>query len=184
MTDRRQGNRQEPRKQPKAGGARISRRGLLAGTAALPALSAWPAWAEGIRNRVSMFRRTFPVQPDVEDAEALVRIVLRDREPVPDLIDLRLTPLAENSDSIPLTFDVRCSFTDNDWPKTVHVFVLGNPFPEVARYHYGPWNGSALTEMRFRMRQTSDVVLVAEMADGRVATTRQTVEVLLGACGG
>jgi len=87
-------------------------------------------------------------------------------------------------DSIPLTFDVSCGFEGSDYPKTVHVFVRGNPFPEVARYHYGPWNGSALTEMRFRMRQTSDVVLVAEMADGRVAMARQNVEVLLGACGG
>lgn len=162
----------------------VSRRALLGGATALLGLAAVPAWAEGIRNRVSMFRRTFPVQPDVADAEHLVGIVLRGREPVPDLIDLKLPLLAENGDSIPLSFDVRCSFEGNDYPKTVHIFVLGNPFPEVARYHYGPWNGSALTEMRFRMRQTSDVVLVAELADGRVATARQNVEVLLGACGG
>ncbi|GJL87671.1 MAG: hypothetical protein DHS20C03_13800 [Minwuia thermotolerans] len=162
----------------------VSRRRVVAGSLALLSLPALPAWAEGIRNRVSMFRRTFPVQPDVADAEVLVNIVLRGRAPVPDLIELKLPVLAENGDSIPLTFDIRCSFEGNDWPKTVHVFVLGNPFPEVARYHYGPWNGSALTEMRFRMLQTSDVVLVAEMADGRAATARQNVEVLLGACGG
>ncbi|MDF1733673.1 MAG: thiosulfate oxidation carrier protein SoxY [Minwuia sp.] len=167
-----------------AGRRGISRRGVVTGALALLAFPVVPAWAEGIRNRVSMFRRTFPVQPDVADAEVLVKIVLRGREPVPDLIALDLPLLAENGDSIPLTFDIHCSFEGDDWPKTVHVFVLGNPFPEVARYHYGPWNGSALTEMRFRMRQTSDVVLVAEMADGRAAIARQNVEVLLGACGG
>ena len=60
----------------------VSRRGVVAGALALLTLPVLPAWAEGIRNRVSMFRRTFPVQPDVADAEVLVNIVLRGREPV------------------------------------------------------------------------------------------------------
>lgn len=159
----------------------VTRRLLLAGTLSL---AAGGALAEEIRNRISMFRRTFPVQPDEEDAEEMVRRAIGGRPLTPDLVRLELPRLAENGDVVPLTLDVACSFEGDDYPKTVHIFVLGNPFPEVARYHYGPWNGSALTEMRLRMRQTSDVVAVAEMADDRVSVARRRVEVLLGACGG
>jgi sulfur-oxidizing protein SoxY len=160
------------------------RRGLIGiGATGLALAFAPAALAETIRNRLSLSRRTFPVDPDPVDSERMIARTIRGRVPTPDLVKLELSGIAENGDAVPLTFDVRCAMAGNDYPETVHVFVKHNPFPEVARYHFGPWNGSAKTEMRVRMRQTSDVVVVAEMADGRVGVTRQSVEVLAGACG-
>lgn len=141
------------------------------------------ALAETIRNRLSLSRRTFPVDPDPADSERMIARAVRDRTPEPDLVRVDLSQIAENGDAVPVTFDVACSMAGNDYPEVVHVFVKHNPFPEVARYHFGPWNGSAKTEMRLRMRESSDVVIVAEMADGRVGVARRAVEVLAGACG-
>lgn len=161
----------------------LTRRRLAAGLTAVLAfgLSA-PALAEGIRNRIARFRQTFPTQPDPAYAEEMVARTLRGRTPEAELLKVDLTGRAEDGESVPLVFDVDCAMAGNDYPVVVHVFVIDNPFPEVARYYFGPWNGSARTEMRMRMRQSSDVVLVAEMADGRVGLSRQPVEVLAGAC--
>lgn len=162
-----------------------ARRRLLGACAAAAAitLAAPAALGESIRNRLSLSRRTFPVKPDPEDAERMIGRAVRDREPTPGLVRMDVTDTAENGSSVPLVFDVECSMSGNDYPETVHVFVVHNPVPEVARYYYGPWNGSAETEMRLRMRQSSEIVIVAEMADGRVGVGRQEVNVLAGACG-
>lgn len=160
------------------------RRGLLAAGAVGAALAlAPPAFAASVRNRFSMTRRTFPATPDPEDAERMVQRVIRGRELTAGLVRIEVTETSENGSSVPLITDVNCSMSGNDYPEIVHIFVLHNPFPEVARYHYGPWNGTARTEMRLRMRQSSEIVVIAEMADGRVGELRQPVEVLAGACG-
>ncbi|WP_416897801.1 MAG: thiosulfate oxidation carrier protein SoxY [Minwuia sp.] len=159
------------------------RRALMAlGAAAVAAAVAPASLAETIRNRLSQTRRTFPMDADPEDAERMIQRAIRGRTPVPDIVKIDLPGIAENGASVPLTFDVDCAMAGKDYPETVHVFVIDNPFPEVARYRYGPWNGSAQTEMRIRMATSSDVVIVAEMADGRVGVTREAVEVLEGAC--
>lgn len=161
-----------------------SRRRLLGWAVGMVTFGMAPvALAESVRNRLARFRRTFPTPPDPDYAERMVARVLRGRETTPDLIGMELGGIAENGESVPLTFDVNCTMAGDDYPAVVHVFVIDNPFPEVARYRYGPWNGSARTEMRMRMRQSSEVVIVAEMADGRAAMARKRVEVLAGACG-
>lgn len=161
-----------------------TRRGLIGMVAAGLALASAPAaFAETIRNRLSLSRRTFPVTPDPEDSELMIARTIRGRTPTPDLVQVKISSIAENGDAVPVNFDVTCTMEGNDYPDVVHVFVKHNPFPEVARYHFGPWNGSAKTEMRLRMRESSDVVIVAEMADGRVGISRTPVEVLAGACG-
>ncbi|ANK82792.1 MAG: hypothetical protein TEF_19820 [Rhizobiales bacterium NRL2] len=164
--------------------AGTSRRRLLGWAVGLLTLGTAPAaLAESVRNRLARFRQTFPTPPDPDYAERMVARVLRGREPAPDLIELDLGGIAENGESVPLVFDVNCAMEGSDYPAVVHIFVIDNPFPEVARYRYGPWNGSARTEMRMRMRQSSEVVIVAEMADGRAGLVRKRVEVLAGACG-
>ncbi|WP_417518893.1 thiosulfate oxidation carrier protein SoxY [Minwuia sp.] len=162
----------------------IDRRGFSKlGLGGLLMLLSPSAMAESIRNRLSLSRRTFPVKPDPEDAEIMIGRAVRGREITPDLVIIDLPGIAENGDAVPLTFDVASAMAGQDYPEIVHVFVKHNPFPEVARYHFGVWNGSARTEMRIRMRESSDVVIVAEMADGRVGVARQAVDVLAGACG-
>ena len=69
-----------------------------------------------------------------------------------------------------------------DWPKLVHFLAMDNPFPEVAKFYFTPACGEAEVAFRCRMRTSSYLVVIAEMADNTVAMTRRYVDVTLGAC--
>ena len=164
------------------------RRVLQAGGAiAAAGLAAAPALAEDtagnpFRDRFQSFRQTFRVEPDPEEAKRILRNIVRGREPVPGLVDLTAPDIAENGNVVPITFRVHCSMAENDRPEVVHVLAMGNPFPEVATYHFTPQSGRAEIAMRCRMRQTADLVIAAEMVDGSLGIARSRVNVTLGAC--
>ncbi len=166
------------------------RRSLLksgAGALAIAALSGTRVQADDsagnpFRDRFQSFRQTFRVEPDPEEAERILRNIIRGRAVVDDLVDLTAPDIAENGNAVPITFRVQCSMTGEDRPDIVHVLAMGNPFPEVAKYHFSPQSGRAEIAMRCRMRQTSDLVVVADMVDGRVGVARARVNVTLGAC--
>ena len=70
----------------------------------------------------------------------------------------------------------------NDFPKTVHILVLDNPFPEIAKFYFTPSSGEANVSIRIRMRTSSNIVAIAEMADGTVGEAKSYVDVTIGAC--
>lgn len=168
---------------------RPSRRALLqaGGSLAVTGLAGSRALAQDsagnpFRDRFQSFRQTFRVEPDLEEAKRILRNLVRDREPVPGLVDFTAPDIAENGNVVPITFRVNCSMTGDDRPAVVHVLAMGNPFPEVATYHFTEQSGRAEIAMRCRMRQTADLVIVAEMMDGSLGLARSHVNVTLGAC--
>ncbi len=161
----------------------IERRALLALAGALPAAGlATPVAAESFRNRLTNFRQTFPVEPDPAEAERKIAVIVDGRTPSDGLVGLKAPGIAENGAVVPFEMWVNCTMRGSDYPRVVHVFAMHNPFPEVARLHFGPQNGEARIEMRCRMRRSSELVAVADMADGRVGVVRVPVTVTLGAC--
>ena len=83
---------------------------------------------------------------------------------------------------LPISFSVNCSMKNNDFPKTVHILVLDNPFPEIAKFYFTPFSGEASVSIRIRMRTSSNIIAIAEMADGTVGETKSYVDVTIGAC--
>jgi sulfur-oxidizing protein SoxY len=156
---------------------------LVGGMSAAAAILATPAQAFQWRNKVSLFRRAFPVQPDRAEAELMITAILDGRTPRPGLVQIEAPGLVENGESVPLKIFVDCAMTDKDHPQLIHVFALDNPFPEVARYHLLPAGGEARLEMRCRMARSSELVVVAEMTDGTTGLDQRHVDVTLGACG-
>ena len=69
-----------------------------------------------------------------------------------------------------------------DYPKVVHILVLDNPFPEIAKFYFSKQSGSADLSIRIRMRQSSEVIAIAEMVNGKIGEDRLFVEVTIGAC--
>ena len=163
---------------------RSQRRSLLAGMLcwATTGFLGMPAAATTWRNKLSLFRSAFPVAPDRGEAELMVKAVLRGRKPRPGLVSLSAPDLVENGEIVPLKVAVDCAMSAEDYPTMIHIFALDNPYPEVARYHLLPENGAAEIEMRCRMRVSSELVAVAEMADGTVGLAERHVDVTLGAC--
>ncbi len=115
-------------------------------------------------------------------AERILADVLKDRPPREGLIEATAPDLAEDGSVVPVSFKVNCSMTGDDYPRTVHVIGMVNPFPEIARYHFTPACGEAEAAFRCRMRASSNLVFVADMADGTVGITTRFVTITVGAC--
>jgi sulfur-oxidizing protein SoxY len=99
-------------------------------------------------------------------------------------VTLRLPPIAENGNTVPLTVSVESPMTAADHVKAIHIFADKNPTPDVASFQLTPAMGRASADTRIRLGQTQDVVAIAEMSDGTLFMARAEVKVTIGGCGG
>ena len=134
------------------------------------------------RDRFQSYRQTFRIEPDPEEAKRIVRNIIKGREIREDLIYLKAPDIAENGNTVPISFSVNCSMEGEDYPKIVHILVLDNPFPEIAKFYFTPESGEASVAIRIRMRTSSNIIAIAEMSDGTVGETKSFVDVTIGAC--
>ena len=134
------------------------------------------------RDRFQSYRHTFRVEPDLEEAKRIVRNIIKGRKLRTDLISLKAPDIAENGNTVPISFSVNCSMFNEDYPEVVHILVLDNPFPEIAKFYFTPESGRADLSIRIRMRTSSNIIAIAEMADGSIGKTESYVDVTIGAC--
>jgi len=134
------------------------------------------------RDRFQSYRQTFRIEPDLEEAKRIVRNIIKGRELRNNLIFLNAPDIAENGNTVPINFSVNCSMVNDDYPEVVHILVLDNPFPEIAKFYFTPQSGEADLSIRIRMRTSSNIIAIAEMADGTIGQTRSYVDVTIGAC--
>lgn len=99
-------------------------------------------------------------------------------------ISLELPQIAENGNTVPISFEIDSPMTESDYVKAVHVFAEQNPLPNVASFYFTPRSGKAWISTRMRLLKTQYVVAVAEMSDGSVYMASTEVKVTLGGCGG
>ena len=145
-------------------------------------LFAQDAIGSPFRDRFQSYRQTFRIEPDPEEAKRILRNIIKGRKIRDDLISLKAPDIAENGNTVPISFFVNCSMQNNDYPKVVHILVLDNPFPEIAKFYFTPESGEANVSIRIRMRTSSNIIAVAEMSDGTVGETQSYVDVTIGAC--
>ena len=93
-----------------------------------------------------------------------------------------LDPNIYYMNTVPINFSVNCSMINDDYPEVVHILVLDNPFPEIAKFYFTPQSGEAELSIRIRMRTSSNIIAIAEMADGTIGQTQSFVDVTIGAC--
>ncbi len=99
-------------------------------------------------------------------------------------VRIKLPPIAENGNTVPMTISVDSPMTDSDYVKAVHVVSEGNPRPDVATFHFTPASGKAQVTTRIRLIKTQNIVAVAEMSDGTLYRAVRNVKVTIGGCGG
>ena len=99
-------------------------------------------------------------------------------------VHLKLPPIAENGNTVPLTVTVDSPMSENDYVKAVHVVADGNPRPDVASFRFTPMSGKAEVGTRIRMAKTQNIIAVAEMSDGTLYRASKNVKVTIGGCGG
>ena len=99
-------------------------------------------------------------------------------------VTLRVPPIAENGNTVPLNVSVESPMTAADHVKAIHLFADKNPTPDIASFQFTPAMGRASADTRIRLGQTQDVVALAEMSDGALFLVRAEVKVTIGGCGG
>jgi sulfur-oxidizing protein SoxY len=96
---------------------------------------------------------------------------------------LDLPPRFDYGNTVPLAVAVDGTGEGNH-VRRVSVFGEGNPFPEVASFHFGQASGMASASTRIRLNSGEwQVVAVAELSDGSVWLGRRTIEVAISGCG-
>lgn len=116
--------------------------------------------------------------------QAAVDRVRGTRTPQEGRITLRLPPIAENGNTVPLSVSIESPMTAADHVKAVHLFADKNPTPDIATFQFTPAMGRASADTRIRLGQTQDVLALAEMSDGSLYLARAEVKVTIGGCGG
>jgi len=99
-------------------------------------------------------------------------------------VSVDLPEIAENGNTVPMTFEVDAPMTADSHVKDVMVLADGNPAPRVATFHFTPMSGKATASTRMRLVGTQNVVVVARMNDGTAMMGKKQVKVTIGGCGG
>jgi sulfur-oxidizing protein SoxY len=99
-------------------------------------------------------------------------------------ISLNTPEIAENGNTVPISFSVESPMTDEDHVKEVLILADGNPNPGVAKFNFTSMSGEAQAATRVRLAKTQNVVAVAKMSDGSVYMDKKEIKVTIGGCGG
>lgn len=148
----------------------IKRRTFIKG---LSAMAAWTGCA-----------RPVEAQGPPRDIQAVVKTLVGDATPLEGKIALDLPEIAENGNTIPYTVKVESPMTDAENVKAVHLLAPANPHPQIISFFFTPQSGKATVSSRMRLAQTQDVLVFAVMSDGTLYTTKRSVNVTVGGCGG
>ena len=99
-------------------------------------------------------------------------------------ISLSTPEIAENGNTVPVSFDVESPMTTDNHVQSVLVLADGNPRPGVATFHFSDMSGEASASTRIRLAKTQNVIAVAKMSDGSYFMDKRLVKVTIGVCGG
>jgi sulfur-oxidizing protein SoxY len=150
--------------------SRPSRREFAIGAAAATTVAALPLGAVLAQD-----------QPAWEQA---MRKILGDAKPIEGKITIEMPEIAENGNTVPFSIAVDSPMTDKDHVKAIHIIATSNPQPGVATFRLSPLSGKAAVASRMRLQRTQDVIVIAELSDGRFLSAKRPVKVTIGGCGG
>jgi sulfur-oxidizing protein SoxY len=152
----------------------VHRRDVLLGTAGAAAFA----------SLLAIGGKALAQETSSPSAADLLKSIHGDAKPIEARINLELPEIAENGNTVPFRISVASPMTDADHVKAVHVVATGNPRPKVATFLFTPHSGKAAVSSRMRLATTQDVIVVAEMSDGKFYMGKHAVKVAIGGCGG
>jgi sulfur-oxidizing protein SoxY len=131
---------------------------------------------------VTLLPRPFAWATLDDEVAAAIRAVVGDRDVLDGGIALNLPAVAQNGASVPITVFVESPMTPEDHVRGIHVFATQNPSPGVADFMLTPASGRAEVSTRIRLADHQEVIVLAELSDGRIFRTSAEVEVTVGGC--
>jgi sulfur-oxidizing protein SoxY len=147
-----------------------TRRKVLKMTGALAVGCAAPSIAVG------------PASATPAEMQAAVASVVGEARVNAGKVKLDIPPLVENGNTVPCAVMVDSPTSVADHVKAIHIFAERNPQPYVFSVRLGPRAGRASISTRIRLRDTQNVLAIAELSDGTFWSDRVNVIVTIGAC--
>ncbi len=120
----------------------------------------------------------------MEDVDAAIAEFGGGSEASEGALKLTAPEIAENGNSVPISFTVDSPMTEDEYVESVMILASDNPSAEVATFHFTPKSGTAMASTRMRLAKTQDIVAVAKLSDGSLLRASSNVKVTIGGCGG
>lgn len=131
-----------------------------------------------------LFTKPNLAQADTKSAKALLNKFTGGKEVAVGKIKLEMPEIAENGNTVPISFSVDSPMTKDDYVKRVIIIAEDNPRPEVATFNFTHLSGVAKASSRMRLAKTQNVIAVAEISDGSFHMAKTEIKVTIGGCGG
>lgn len=144
--------------------------------------SAFAMLSSGVGGRFSAQAAGAPAEPSAA-YQAVYTKIIGSATPEVAKVTLDLPEIAENGNIVPYKIDIDHPMLDADHVRTIILLSTGNPQPLVATFHLSPLSGKAAVSGRMRLARTQDVVVLAELSDGRILKGSRVIEVTIGGCG-
>jgi sulfur-oxidizing protein SoxY len=97
-------------------------------------------------------------------------------------VDLQMTLLADNGNSVPLSVDVSSSMTEQEHITDIYLLSQRNPVLVMARFHLGVASGKAMVNTRVRLAGSQKILAVAQTNTGEWYFDEAQVVVTESAC--
>ena len=127
---------------------------------------------------------SLPASATAEDVAKALADFVGDSETQTGKLSLKTPEIAENGNTVPISFNVESDMTEESYVESVMVLAEGNPNPDVITFYFTPASGKAVASTRMRLAKTQNVIAVAKMSDGSVYTDTKNIKVTIGGCGG
>lgn len=118
---------------------------------------------------------------DAEVADALAAI-LDGREAQEGGIVLDVPSVAENGAQVPITVSVDSPMSAEDHVRAIHIVATRNPTPGVGSFRLSPRVARAEVTTRIRLAEEQEILVLAELSDGRVLQAAAAIAVSVGGC--
>ena len=126
---------------------------------------------------LSLLALPFAAAAETDALRAALEEVLRGRAAEEGGIEIAAPRLAENGQQVPITIRV-----PDAEARTIHVLAPGNPTPGVATFRFHQGIARAEVQTRIRLAEGQRVLVLAELADGRLRQAAAEIGVTTGGC--
>ena len=118
-----------------------------------------------------------------QDAQAVLADLTKGARLNKGRIRITLPSVTDRGPFTRLVVTVDSPMSADDYVKAIHIVAERNTVPDVASFHLGPHSGRAEVATRIRIKQSQNILAVAEMSDGTAYIGRARTKVLGGAGG-
>lgn len=97
-------------------------------------------------------------------------------------ITLDLPAVAQNGAQVPLTVQLDSPMTADDHVTAIYIIATRNPAPQIGTFRMTPQMTRAEAMTRIRVAEEQEIIVLAELSDGRVFEQTASIIVSVGGC--